>query len=38
VEGLQARTGFPARAFDILRHHSAIDIDHGSELFEPIDR
>ena len=38
INTLEARTGYPPRAFMTLRHHSTIDVDHGDELFHLIDR
>jgi hypothetical protein len=38
IDRLEARTGYPPSAFTTLRHHSDIDLDHGRELFELIDR
>jgi hypothetical protein len=37
IDQLQARTGYPPAAFNTLRHHSDIDIDHATEVFELID-
>jgi hypothetical protein len=37
IEELVQRTGYPSEAFDTLRHHSDIDVDHGGELFELMD-
>jgi hypothetical protein len=37
ISDLQARTGYPSAAFDTLRHHSAVDVDHGGEVFHMID-
>ena len=37
IDTLQTRTGYPPPAFNTLRHHSAIDVDHGAELFDLID-
>jgi hypothetical protein len=37
IDELAARTGYPSDAFDTLRHHAIIDVDHGGELFEFID-
>jgi len=37
IDTLAARTGYPAEAFNTLRHHSDIDIGHGDELFALID-
>jgi hypothetical protein len=37
IDTLQTRSGFPERAFETLRHHSDIDDDHASELYELID-
>ncbi|SRR6266545_357277 len=34
----RGRTGYPARAFYTLRQHSAVDVDHGAEVFDPLDR
>jgi hypothetical protein len=31
-------TGFPPDAFDTLRHHSSVDVDHGAEIFDVIDQ
>lgn len=38
IDQLQSRTGYPPAAFNTLRHHSDIDIDHAAELFQLIDR
>lgn len=37
IDEMIQRTGYPPEAFDTLRHHSDIDIDHGAELFDLID-
>jgi hypothetical protein len=38
IDGLAARTGYPEEAFRTLRAHSELDIRHGDELFELVDR
>lgn len=38
IDTLEARTGYPPRAFMTLRHHSVIDVGHGDELFDLIDQ
>jgi hypothetical protein len=37
IDALEAHTGYPARAFYTLRQHSAVDVDHGAEVFNPLD-
>ena len=37
IDTLQARTGYPSAAFNTLRHHSTLDLDHRAELFALID-
>jgi hypothetical protein len=34
VDRMMKATGYPPEAFHTLREHSAIDVDHGTELFE----
>jgi hypothetical protein len=38
IEHMIRSTGFPDEAFDTLRHHSTIDVEHGGEIFDLIDR
>jgi Iron-containing redox enzyme len=38
IEELEARTGYPPEAFRTLREHAELDIAHGAELFEFLDR
>jgi Iron-containing redox enzyme len=38
IEHMVRATGYPEAAFETLRHHSAIDVRHGGEVFELIDR
>ena len=37
IDTLEKRTGYPGAAFNTLRHHSTIDLDHRAELFALID-
>jgi hypothetical protein len=37
IDEIQRRSGYPAEAFATLRHHSAIDPDHGDEMWELLD-
>jgi heme oxygenase-like protein len=38
IEQLRVRTGFPPEAFHTLAAHSELDVRHGDELFELVDR
>jgi hypothetical protein len=38
VEHLIRASGFPEAAFDTLRHHSTIDVEHGREIFDLVDQ
>jgi Iron-containing redox enzyme len=38
IERMVHETGWPEKAFRTLRHHSTIDLRHGGEVFELIDR
>ena len=38
IEEMVHATGFPEEAFGTLRHHATIDVRHGDEVFELIDR
>jgi hypothetical protein len=38
IEQLVRTTGFPEEAFGTLRHHSTVDVRHGGEVFDLIDR
>ncbi len=38
IDQMVHATGFPEAAFGTLRHHSTIDVDHGGEVFDLIDR
>jgi Iron-containing redox enzyme len=38
IDALAARTGYPPRAFHTLRVHAELDVRHGDELFELVDR
>jgi hypothetical protein len=37
IEQLIERTGYPVDAFDTLRHHSDVDMNHSRDLFDLID-
>jgi pyrroloquinoline quinone (PQQ) biosynthesis protein C len=37
IDEFAATTGYPAAAFDTLRHHSAFDTHHGDELWRLLD-
>lgn len=37
IDDLIIRTGYPTDAFDTLRHHCDLDIDHSRDLFDLID-
>jgi Iron-containing redox enzyme len=38
LDDVQTRTGLPADAFRMLRHHAELDAVHGQEVFQFIDR
>jgi hypothetical protein len=38
IDRMIRATGFPPDAFDTLRHHSCVDVHHGAEIFDVIDR
>lgn len=38
IDALMARTGFPPEAFRTLTAHAELDVHHGDELFETLDR
>ncbi len=38
IEHLIQATGLPDGAFDTLRHHSTIDVEHGGEIFDLVDQ
>jgi hypothetical protein len=38
IDQLRARTGYPPEAFHTLAAHSELDVRHGDELFELVDR